>query len=70
MSEETETADSIDRLHRSGWSVGETAWTTESGVVWVVDGRNGENRIQAESTSQREAWRLAITQAREVGMLR
>jgi hypothetical protein len=36
----------------------------------VVDGRNGENRIRAESTSQREAWRLAITQARKVGMLR
>jgi hypothetical protein len=57
-------------LHRSGCSVGETPWTTEGGVVWVVDGRNGENRIPGEAPPQHEAWRLATTRAREVGMLR
>jgi hypothetical protein len=35
--------ESFDRLHRAGWSIGETA--TAGG--WLVTGTNGENAIEA-----------------------
>ena len=41
-----------DRLHRAGWSIGETAGDT----VWLVNGHNRENVIVAEGHSQAEAW--------------
>jgi hypothetical protein len=64
------TEESIARLHRSGWSTGETAFYVEGGgVVWVVDGSNGENRIRAEGATQREVWWRAVEQAAECGML-
>jgi len=53
------------RLHRPGWSVGETA--TAGG--WLVTGNNGENAILARGASQEEAWHRAVEQARAVGML-
>ena len=62
--------DSIIRLHRSGWSTGEAAFTGSSGrTVWQVDGRNGENQILAVAATQREAWHRAVEQAAAVGML-
>jgi hypothetical protein len=57
--------ESFDRLHRAGWSIGETTSTT----VWIVTGTNGENRIHAEGGSQAAAWHLATLQAEAVGML-
>jgi hypothetical protein len=43
---------SLDRLHRAGWSVGEIA--TAAG--WVVTGTNGENALDARGRTQAEAW--------------
>jgi hypothetical protein len=57
-------------LKRAGWSVGEIAFTDESGgLVWVVSGHNGENLIHAAGATRDEAWRRALEQAGEVGML-
>jgi hypothetical protein len=39
--------ESLDRLHRSGWSVGEVAF----GSKWHVSGYNGENVIRARGRS-------------------
>lgn len=61
---------SISRLHRSGWSAGETAWSGTSGrIVYQVDGSNGENRIIVAGSSQREAWHRAVEAAAACGML-
>jgi hypothetical protein len=57
------------RLHRSGWSIGDTAFTGPSGRVWLVSGHNGENLIRAEGRTCNEAWESAIGQALEVGMV-
>jgi hypothetical protein len=39
-------------LHRSGWSIGSTAFATPAtGLVWVVSGRNGENVIRSARRS-------------------
>jgi hypothetical protein len=48
--------ESIVRLHRSGWSTGETAWhAIGGGIVYQVGGSNGENRIRVVGTTPREA---------------
>jgi hypothetical protein len=39
--------DSFARLHAAGWTVGDVAVHGHSGVVWLVTGSNGENRIEA-----------------------
>jgi hypothetical protein len=57
--------ESFDRLHRAGWSIGESA----GAIVWLVTGTNGENVICAEGSSQAEAWYRATLQAEVVGML-
>ena len=57
--------ESLDRLRRAGWSVGEVAGTS----VWCVSGANGENAIKAEGRTQAEAWYRATLQARACGML-
>jgi hypothetical protein len=57
--------EALDRLHRAGWSVGETA----AGSTWLVCGANGENQIHAKGRSQAEAWAEACEQAGTVGML-
>jgi hypothetical protein len=53
------------RLHRAGWSIGETG--TAKG--WLVTGQNGENSIRAQGATQKEAWHRTVEQARAVGML-
>jgi hypothetical protein len=58
--------ESLDRLHRAGWSVGEIA----TGTTWLVSGTNDENRIEAEGRTQSEAWYRACQQAETLGMLR
>lgn len=57
--------ESFDRLHRAGWSIGESA----DARVWLVIGGNGENQIRAEGRTQVEAWYRAAQQAEAVGML-
>jgi len=61
--------ESLDRLHRAGWSIGDTAFGVETALVWLVSGSNGENRIEARGASRAEAYWRACCQAREVGML-
>jgi hypothetical protein len=64
------TAEILGALHRAGWSIGDTAFHTADGrLVYVVLGRNGENRIRAEGATPAEAWRGAAEQARLLGML-
>jgi hypothetical protein len=57
--------ESMSRLRRAGWSVGEVA----QGPLWLVTGSNGENAVSASATTQAGAWWRACVQAREVGML-
>ena len=57
--------ESFARVHRSGWSIGETG----GAGAWLVSGTNGENLIVAEGESQVEAWYRATLQAEAVGML-
>jgi hypothetical protein len=59
---------SFARLHAAGWTVGDVAVHGKSGLVWIVSGRNGENRIEARGATQDEAWRNAVMQAEVVGM--
>jgi hypothetical protein len=56
-------------LKAAGWSVGETAVRTATGLAWCVDGRNGENVLLARAATQAAAWRRAVEQARSLGML-
>jgi X-X-X-Leu-X-X-Gly heptad repeat protein len=56
-------AESFARLHRAGWSIGETAGTTG----WMVTGDTGENVVLTRGASQAEAWHRAIEQAEAVG---
>jgi hypothetical protein len=57
-------------LHRSGWTIGDTAFRGGGNLVWLVTGSNGENRIRAEGATRAEAWHRAVEQAVAVGMLR
>jgi hypothetical protein len=57
------------RLHASGWSVGESCFLTNSGIVWQVDGTNGANRLLARGPSQAAAWRSACEQAAAAGIV-
>jgi hypothetical protein len=55
------TEESLERLHRSGWSCGEAAFTGSSGrTVWQVDGLNGENRTRVAGATPAEAWWRAV----------
>ena len=44
--------ESIDRLHRAGWSVGDMAFGPECALVWPVTGGNGENQVEARGASR------------------
>jgi hypothetical protein len=57
--------ESLGRLRRAGWSVGDVGTATR----WVVSGTNGENMVFAEGQSRAEAWHRASEQAAAVGML-
>ena len=70
MPEFPPTEESIVRLHRSGWSMGEASFTGPSGrTVYQVDGSNGENRILVRADTPREAWWRAVEKAAACGML-
>jgi hypothetical protein len=62
--------ESLARLHRAGWSVGEVRLLTSEGAVWWVTGSNGENALRARGRTQAEAWQRACEQAKSLGMLR
>jgi hypothetical protein len=55
-------AETLNRLHAGGWSIGDTAFydVERDGQVWVVTGTNGENMIRAEGATCREAWWRAL----------
>jgi hypothetical protein len=59
---------SFARLHAAGWTVGDDAAHGEAGLMWIVTGANGENRIEARGATQDEAWRNAVLQAEAMGM--
>jgi hypothetical protein len=61
--------DSFARLHRAGWSIGDTQVLSAQGLVWVVTGYCGENVIEARGATQSEARYRAVQQAEMVGML-
>jgi hypothetical protein len=62
-------AEMMARLKRSGWSIGDIAFPATSGLVYVVSGSNGENKIHATGRTCAEAWGRAVEQAAEAGML-
>ena len=67
----TDVGDIIDALHRSGWTVGDSAFVGRAAEkVWVVTGANGENRIRSEGLTELEAWQGALSQAQGLGMLK
>jgi hypothetical protein len=57
--------ESLDRLHRAGWSIGDYGTATR----WVVGDPNGENQLNAEGATRAEAWWFACVQARALGLL-
>jgi hypothetical protein len=69
--QDDEIAAALDRLQVGVWSIGDTAFhdVDRGGIIHVVIGSNGENQIRAEGATRVEAWRRALDQAAEVGML-
>ena len=59
--------ESSAKLHVAGWSVGETCFMADAGMLWQVDGTNGGNRLLARAATQARAWRLAAQQAANIG---
>jgi hypothetical protein len=53
--------ESLARLHRSGWTIGDCAvFDTEGKTVWIGSGRNGGNLIPTEGPTARWAWWNAV----------
>jgi len=57
------------RLHRAGWSIGDTAFGGQEGLTWLVYGTQGGNELRAENAERTEAWTQACRQARELGLI-
>jgi hypothetical protein len=57
------------RLHRAGWSVGETAFGEGESITWLVYGTQGGYELRAESLRRVEAWGEAYRQAKELGLI-
>jgi hypothetical protein len=53
-------------LRAAGWSIGDTAVYTPTGVVWMVYGRRGEQRIVIKAPKQSQAWREAANSIRRI----
>jgi hypothetical protein len=51
--------ESYNRLHRSGWSIGDARILTAEGLVWSVNGSNRENSLSGQGRTQAEAWHQA-----------
>jgi hypothetical protein len=60
----------LERVHTTGSSTGEAAFTSSSGrTIWQVGGWTGENRLRVEGATLAEAWSRAVEAAAGVGML-
>jgi hypothetical protein len=57
------------RLHRAGWSVGETAFGEGESVTWLVYGPQSGYELRAESPRRDEAWEEAYRQAKGLGLI-
>ncbi len=53
-------------LHAAGWSIGDMAIYLPAGVVWMVYGHRGEQRIVAKAPQQADAWRQAAKMMRRI----
>jgi hypothetical protein len=40
--------ESFARLHRAGWSIGETTFGSDHALVWIVTGAIGENFVESK----------------------
>jgi hypothetical protein len=60
----------IEPLQQAGWSIGDVVLRGEGGrQVWIVLGRRGSDLLMVSGVTRHEAWRRALDQAAEVGML-
>src|SRR5512135_131090 len=60
----------VEQLHRAGWSIGDVSLRGEGGgLIWIVLGRRGSDLLMVSDATCAEAWRRALDQAAEVGML-
>jgi hypothetical protein len=56
-------------LHKSGMSIGDTAFVSKDSMSWLVHGTKGDHSIQVNGKAQEEAWRHACRQAEEMGLV-
>jgi hypothetical protein len=56
-------------LHKTGWSIGDTAFVDKERITWLVYGTLGDHSIRAAGTSQDEAWKQACRQAEEMRLV-
>ena len=56
-------------LQDAGWSIADTAFAGRDGITWLVYGTRGEHSIQANGTTQEDAWKQACRQAEEMGLV-
>jgi hypothetical protein len=62
--------ESLERLQRSGWSMGVAIFVGPIGAtVWRVDGSNGENQLRVVGITPAEAGHSAVLAASACGML-
>lgn len=54
---------SLDRLNKCGWAMGDLCVERPEGRVWIVTGQRGKHWIIAQAPSQAAAWWLACRQA-------
>jgi hypothetical protein len=60
----------VEQLQQAGWSIGDVVLRGEGGgLVWIVLGRCGSDLLMVSGATYREAWRRALDQAVEVGIL-
>lgn len=50
-------------LREGGWSIGDVSVFTPAGLVWMVFGHCGDQRIVAKAPTQVDAWREAARMA-------
>ena len=55
--------ESLDRLQRGGWAMGDICVNHPNGREWVVTGQRGKHWIIARAPSQAAAWWLAWRQS-------
>src|SRR5512135_2472193 len=60
----------VEQIEQAGWSIGDVALRGEGGgLIWIVLGRCGSDLLMVSGATCSEAWRRALDQAAEVGML-